>query len=152
MSTQQISIGTSIARPAGISRYLPTAGRILLGLVFFVFGLNGFLSFIPPQPMPSGAMAFAGGLFQSGYFFPMLKTIEVVAGALLLANVFAPLALAVLAPIVVNIFAFHAFLAPAGLPIAVLVLALEIYAAWTYRDAFRSMLRARVSPSAASAA
>lgn len=151
MSTQQISLGTSVTKPLGITRYAPAAGRIVLGLIFVVFGLNGFLNFLPQPPVPAAAMQFAGALFQSGYFFPMLKTIEVVAGALLLANVFAPLALALLAPIVVNIVAFHAFLAPAGMPIAVLVLALEIGSAWTYRDAFRSMLRVRVSPTVASA-
>src|SRR5262245_35448654 len=130
MSSHEISIGTSVTKRAGIARYLPAAGRLGLGLIFFVFGLNGFLNFLPQQPMPPGAMGFVGGLFQSGYFFPLLKSVEVAAGLMLLTNRFAPLALALLAPIVVNIVAFHAFLAPAGLPLAAIVLALEIYTAW----------------------
>ena len=131
-----------------IARHLPTAGRVLLGLVFFVFGLNGFLNFIPQPatPPPEGAMAFAGAMMKTGYLFPLLKATEVVSGVLLLSNRFVPLALTFLAPIVVNILAFHAFLAPSGAPIAIVVLALEVYLAWTYREAFRPMLVARAKP------
>ena len=128
-----------------------TGARFVLGLVFFVFGLNGFLHFIP-QPPPSGAAGdFAGALFASGYFFPLLKGTEVIAGALLLAGRFVPLALAVLAPIVVNIVAFHAFLAPQGLPLAIVVLALEVGLAWAHRSVYRPMLRAQIDLDDASA-
>jgi uncharacterized membrane protein YphA (DoxX/SURF4 family) len=132
-----------------VTRKLPTAARILLGLVFFVFGLNGFLQFLPAPPIPEAAGAFAGALMKTGYFFPMLKGIEVTAGVLLLSGRFVPLALTVLAPIVVNIALFHTFLAPNPVMIA-LVLGLEIYLAWAYRDAFAPMLRAQVSPRTAS--
>jgi uncharacterized membrane protein YphA (DoxX/SURF4 family) len=144
MTTNQMTLSNPTSSAHGITRHFPMVARRLLGLIFFVFGLNGFLHFIPDQPMPAAAGAFAGALFQSGYFFPLLKSIEVLAGALLLADLFAPLALAVLAPIVVNIVAFHGFLAPAGMPIALAVLALEVYGAWSFRDAYRPMLRARV--------
>jgi uncharacterized membrane protein YphA (DoxX/SURF4 family) len=129
-----------------ISRYLPTVGRVLLGLIFFVFGLNGFLNFLPqPSSVPEGALAFGGALFKTGYMFPLLKGTEVIVGALLLSNRFVPLALALVAPIVVNIFAFHAFLAPAGLGLAAVIVALEVSLAWAYRDVFRPMLAARVT-------
>ncbi len=132
-----------------LTRTLPTIARLGLGLMFFVFGLNGFLHFIP-QPPPHGlAAAFLGGLAAGGWFFPLLKGTEVVVGALLLSNRHVPLALAVLAPIVVIIVAFHAFLAPAGLAIAVVALALLLVAAWGYRDAFAPMLRRHVAPRAA---
>ena len=85
-------------------------------------------------------------------FFPLLKGTEVIAGALLLANRHVPLALAVLAPIVVNIVGFHAFLAPAGLPLALAALALLLVLAWAYRDAFAPMLRRHVAPVAATVA
>jgi uncharacterized membrane protein YphA (DoxX/SURF4 family) len=133
-----------------ISRHAPTAGRVLLGLMFFVFGLNGFLNFIPQPPPPDRAMAFMGALAATGYMFPLIKGVEVVAGAMLLSNRFAPLALALLAPNIVNIVLFHAVLAPAGLPVALAVLALEIYAAWTYRSAYASMLHARTAPTVSS--
>jgi len=116
--------------------------RLLLGLVFFVFGLDGFLHFIP-QPTelpPEGAMSLAIAMMKSGYMFPLIKGTEVLAGALLLTNRFVPLALALLAPVVVNIVAFHAFLAPEGTALAVVILVLEIALAWAYRDAYRPML------------
>jgi putative oxidoreductase len=125
---------------------LVIGARVLLGLIFFVFGLNFFLHFIP-QPPPSGpAGAFAGALFATGYFFVVLKVIEIVSGALLLAGRFVPLVLAVLAPIVINILLFHGFLAPAGVPLAIVVLALELFLAWSYRSVYRPMLAARATP------
>ena len=121
----------------------PRPPACLLGLVFTVFGLNFFLHFLPTPPPPPRAGAFAGALFASGYLFPLLKTTEVVAGLLLLGGRFVPLALAVLAPIVINIVGFHLFLAPSGIALPLVVLALELYLAWTYRAAFAPMLRAR---------
>jgi len=129
---------------------LPTIARYLLGLVFTVFGLNFFLHFIPtPPPTDPAAGAFLGALFASGYVLTIVKLVEIGAGLLLLANRFVPLALALLAPIVVNIVAFHAVLAPAGVALPLVVLALELYLAWAYRAAFAPMLRARVSPAEA---
>jgi hypothetical protein len=119
------------------------AARILLGLVFLVFGLNGFLHFIP-MPPPQGKVAqFMAGLAATGYFMPLLFGTQTIAGALLLARRFVPLALILLAPVVVNIVAFHLFLEPSGLPLALLVLALEIFLAWSYRAAFVPVLHAR---------
>ncbi|HEY8075999.1 MAG TPA: hypothetical protein VIF62_17855, partial [Labilithrix sp.] len=84
---------------------------------------------------------FMGGLAATGYFFPLLKGTEVLTSIALLTRRFVPLALTVLAPIVVNIVAFHLFLAPSGLPVALVVLALEVYLAWSYRDAFAPLFR-----------
>jgi uncharacterized membrane protein YphA (DoxX/SURF4 family) len=129
-----------------VARYLPTVARVLLGLIFLVTGLNGFLNFLPQPPgMPERAIAFGVALLNTGYMMPLLMGTQVIAGILLLSNRFVPLALAVLAPIVVNIVAFHLFLAPSGLVLAVLVLALEIYLAWTYRRVYRPMLAMRVA-------
>ncbi|XXY52024.1 DoxX family protein [Sorangium sp. So ce269] len=134
-----------------VKRFAPAAARIFQGLVFFVFGLNGFLDFLPHPPAPEAAASFAGALAATGYMFPLIKGTEVVAGALLLSNRYVPLALALLAPIVVNIVLFHTFLAP-GNPVAWLILAIEIYLAFVYRAAFRPMLRARVEAGAAEGA
>lgn len=125
-----------------VKRFAPAAARTLLGLVFFVFGLNGFLQFLPQPPVPEAAASFGAALAATGYMFPLIKGTEVVAGALLLSNRYVPLALALLAPIVVNIVAFHTFLTPS--PVAWLILALELYLAFAYRAAFRPMLAARV--------
>jgi uncharacterized membrane protein YphA (DoxX/SURF4 family) len=118
-----------------------TLARIGLGLVFVVFGLNGFLHFLPVPPPSGDAAVFMGGLAAAGYFLPLLKGVEVLAGAMLLANRRVPLALIVLAPIVVHIVAFHAALAPAGLPVALVVLGLELYLAWSYRRVFAPILQ-----------
>jgi len=127
-------------------RHIAPVARILLGLTFLVFSLNYFVPFLPPQPPPPpGAMAFAGALVASG-LLTLVKAIEVVAAIALLTNRFVPLALALLAPIVVGIVYFHAVLAPAGMPVAAAVLVLELVVAWKYRHAYSSMLRARVSP------
>jgi len=132
-----------------IGRYLPWVARVLMGLLFLVTGLNGFLNFLPqPSSMPEGAAAFSGALMKTGYMFPLIMGTQLLAGVLLLLNRFVPAALALLAPVVVNIVAFHAFLAPAGLGLAVVVLLLELYLAWAYRKAFRSMLAMRSTPNA----
>ncbi len=134
-----------------ISRFAPLVVRGLLGFIFFVFGLNGFLQFIPQPPPPAAAGAFFGALAATGYMLPLIMSAQVVAGALLLANRFVPLALALLAPVIVNIVLFHVMLAPGGIGVALVVLALELAAAWMYRSAFASMLHARTAPSAPNA-
>ena len=122
---------------------LPTVARVLMGVPFLVFGLNGFLHFLPTPPMPAAAGAFVGALAASGYLFPVLKIVEVASALLLLSGRFVPLALTLLAPVLVNIVAFHAALAPAGLAIPLVLHAAEIYLAWVHRDAFAPILRAK---------
>src|SRR5262249_46792744 len=124
----------------------PIVARVLLGLVFFVFGLNGFLHFIPQPPMSGPPADFLGALFAAGYMFPLIKGTEIIAGLLLLSGRFVPLALTLLAPVLVNILAFHALLVGAGVGMPFVLVALEVYLAWSYRDAFAPMLRAKVTP------
>ena len=105
--------------------------------------------------MAASAVPFVGGLASAGYFFPLLKVIEIAAGALLLAGVRVPFALTLLAPIIVNIAAFHLFLSPGNYPIVALILAAEIYLAWTHRAAFAPLFaraRARTTDTAGAAA
>ena len=129
-------------------KWAPHVARVALGLVFFVFGLQYFLHFLPAPPAPpEGALAFLEGLTAAGYVFPLIKVIEIAAGVALLANRFVPLALTLLAPIIVNIAAFHFLLAP-SYPLPIAILALELFLAWSYRAAFLPMLRAHVAPAA----
>ena len=122
---------------------LPAVARVVLGLVFTLFGANGFLQLMPMPPMPAVAGAFMGALASTGYMLPLLGMVQVGAGVMLLLGRRVPLALALLAPVLVNIIAFHVFLAPAGLVIPLVLLALEIYLAWIYRAAFAPMLQGR---------
>ena len=114
--------------------------RILLGLIFLVFGLNGFFNFIP-MPMPTGtAGQFLGAIFISRFFI-VLYLLQVVPSVLLLIGRYVPLALVLLAPVIVNIVCFHAFMAPSGLPLAVVVVALWLLVAHSVRPAFNGILK-----------
>ena len=130
------------------SKILPTIARVLLGLMFTVFGLNGFLRFIPEPKaaMPEGAVAFAGALMNTGYMMQLVSGTQLLTGVLLLFNRFVPLALALLAPILVGIITFHIFLAPASIAPGIVVVVLELYLAWAYRNAYRPMLAMKVDP------
>lgn len=129
-------------------KYLPTGARLILGAIFLVFGLNGFLNFMPMPEMSGAAGEFMGALAATGYMFPLIKIVEVVGGIFLLFGRFVPLAVALLTPGIVNIALFHVFLAPAGLPMAVLLVVLALYLAWSFRDVYRPILSARSIPTA----
>jgi hypothetical protein len=138
----------NVASSKFVGVYLPATVRILLGLAYLVFGLNGFLNFIPQPttPMPEGAVAFSTALVKSGYMMQLIAMTHLAVGAFLLSNRFVPLALALIAPFTVNSVLFHMFLEPSGRPMAIIFLALELYLVWVYRHAYRSMLAARVTP------
>ena len=107
---------------------LPLIARVLLGLLFAQAGIVGLLNLMPPPPdLPADLVAFTSGLAASKYFMPLLKGTELICGLMLLSGYFVPLALVVLAPIVLNIFLTHAFLAPSGVPLAVVIGLLMIY-------------------------
>jgi len=129
-----------------ILRKSPLIARIGLGLVFATLGLNKLVPFLPQPPISGAPAAFFGALFATGYMIPLIAVTEIVAALMLLSGRLVPLGLTLLAPVIVNILAFHIFLAPVGLGLPVLVLALELYLAWAYRDAFAPMLKARTEP------
>lgn len=113
--------------------------RIFLGLLFLVFGLNGFLHFIPMQPPTGLAGQYMGALFLSHYLV-VVFVLEAVGGLLLLINRYVPLALVLLGPVIVNIVLFHACLAPAGLPIALFAVTLWLVVFAGVRGAFAGLL------------
>jgi len=116
--------------------------RYLLGVIFFVFGFNGFLHFLPMQPMAGLAGQFMGALFASHYVVVVFLA-QVIPGILLLINRYVPLALAILAPVIVNILTFHALMAPSGLPLALVVAVLWVVTYLSVRSAFAGLLRAK---------
>jgi putative oxidoreductase len=110
---------------------IPLIARVLLGLVFLFGGITGLLNLVPPPPdLPERLQTFNSGLMASGYFFPLLKGTETLCGILLVTGFFVPLALVILAPIVINIILVHAFLAPDGLPLALIIGLLTAYLAF----------------------
>ena len=117
--------------------------RILLGLLFLVFGLNGFLHFIPMAPPAGLAGQYMGALFLSHYLVAVFL-LQTIGGALLLANRFVPLALVLLGPVLVNILLFHALMAPEGLPMALFATVLWALLFYAARRAFAGVLVQRV--------
>jgi putative oxidoreductase len=124
-------------------KILTHIGRFLLGFIFLVFGLNGFLHFIP-MPPPSGvAGQFLGAMFVSNYLL-VVSGLEAISGALLLINRYVPLALTILGPIIVNIVLFHGLMNPAGLGLAFFVTVLWGVVFASVRLAFAGIFEARV--------
>lgn len=122
-----------------MAKNLVNAARVLLGLVFLVMGLNAFLHFIEMPSMGVKANAFFMAL-GSANILEVKSILEVVGGALLIAGYFVPLALTLLAPVIVNILLFHLFLAPDGLPMAFIITGLEGFLIFTYWDNFKRIL------------
>src|SRR6201987_3118553 len=118
-----------------------TIARYLSGVIFLVFGLNGFLHFIPLPPPSGVAGQFMGALFVSHYL-TLIFALQAIGGVLLLANRYVPLALAILAPVIVNILSFHALMAPSGLPLALFVTVLWTLVFVHLRTAFAALFRA----------
>lgn len=109
--------------------------RILLGVIFTVFGLNGFFHFIPMPPPTGLALQYFTVLSISKYMVPVFL-LQILGGVLLLANRYVPLALVLLGPVLFNILLFHSLMAPEGLPLAVITLVLWVITFLSVRSAF----------------
>ena len=122
-------------------KYVIIIVRVLLGLVFAVFGSNAFLHFIPTPPMQGPAGAFIGALISSGYIYP-IALLQVVGGLLLLiGGRFVPLGLTLLGPVIVNIVLYHIFLDPSGLAMACVISLLALFLLWVYRFKFPAIFQ-----------
>lgn len=114
--------------------------RILPGLIYLVFGLDYFLHFIPYEPHHTGRVAaFKAGLTGVGYFYPMIKSIQIVGGISLLINRYAPFFAIVLLPISINVFLYHTILVPSGWWMGVLLLIPNLFLGYTYRKYYSGM-------------
>jgi putative oxidoreductase len=115
--------------------------RVLLGLMFVVFGSNIFLHFIPMPPQkPSLAMDFSKALMESHYMY-VVGFLQVMGGLLVLSGRYVPMGLTLLGPVIVNILLFHIFLDPSGLPMAIIVAVLALFLLWRYRTNFAGLVR-----------
>lgn len=115
--------------------------RTLLGLLFLFASLAYFFNLVTPPPMEGPIKTFNEGLAASGYFFTLLKVTELVCAVLLLIGRFVPLALVILAPIVINIFFVHLFLDRSGMVVAIFVVLATIFLAYYYRDRYADILK-----------
>ena len=115
--------------------------RVLLGLIFVVFGCNAFLHFLPMPPLPQGVTGeYLHAFLESGYAY-VIGGLQVIGGLLLLIGRFVPMGLTILGAIIVNIWIFHLLMAPEGVPPAIVVTILELFLLWRYRDAFTGIFR-----------
>ena len=122
--------------------------RSLLGLIFVVFGSNMFLHFIPmPPPAEDPAREFMTALFVSHYLY-VVGALQVVGGLFLFTGRWTPLGLTVVGPVIVNILCFHVLMAPAGLPMAIVVSLLALFLLWCYREHFVGLVKNAPTPSA----
>ena len=121
-------------------KYITLVCRILLGLMFAIFGSNAFLHFMPMPELQGDAAAFMGALINSGYFYP-IALLQVLGGLCLLSGRFVPLGLTLLGPIIVNIDLYHLFIDRSGLPMAIVISIVALFLLWVYRDKFPAIFR-----------
>jgi putative oxidoreductase len=121
-----------------------TIARILLGLIYLVFGLNFFFQFLHmPQPtLSKEAVGFETGLFGAGYFFPFMKVVEILSGIALIVNRYTAFFALIIFPVTLNIFLFHTILAPAGAPLAIVLLVLNLFLGYAYRKYYTTVFTA----------
>jgi putative oxidoreductase len=116
--------------------------RTLMGLLFIFGSVVYFFDLVAPPEMEPGSpiRLFNEGLAASGYFFTLLKITELLCGILLVIGRFVPLALVILAPVIINILAVHVFLDRSGLPVAIFLVLAAAFLAYYYRKAYAPML------------
>jgi putative oxidoreductase len=112
--------------------------RVLLGLVFLIFGINTFHPFMPMQLPPGDAGVFAGLLFTHKWFL-FIGVLYIIGGLLLIIGRFVPIGLVILGPILVNILLFHVTFAPEGIVPGLVCAALELFLIYAYRAAFQGL-------------
>jgi len=122
-------------------KVLTIIARVLLGLVFAVFGSNAFLHFIQMPPMTGHPAEFIGSMYATGYL-TVIGALQIIGGLLLLVGYYVPLGLTLLGPIIVNIVLYHTFMDHSGMPMALIISALWLFLLWQYRAAFAGILRA----------
>src|SRR3989440_9221637 len=137
----------SIEKENPVMRTASVIARYLAGVIFLVMGLNGFLNFIPFPPPAGVAGQFMGVLYVSHYLW-VIFAFQVVAGVLLLLNRYVLLAVAMLAPVIVNLLAFHALMAPSGLLLALFVAVLWGAIFIDARPGFSGLFQSRLEPRA----
>ena len=117
--------------------------RYFLGAMFILFGLNKFFNFLPLPTPPEASLAFLIAMVNTGFMMPLLGTVYLVSGLLLVANRFVPLALLFLISPLVIINLLHIFLDPSGIAVGAVFLIAELFLAWAYRDSFRGVLASK---------
>ena len=127
-------------------KILTLVARILMGLTFLVFGLNGFLHFLPMGPAPQGIQAQFMAIMGATHYLYAPFALQIICGLLFLINRYIPLALTLICPVIVNILLFHALMAPASALPGVFVTVCWLIVYWSVRPAFRGIFQPRPTP------
>ncbi len=117
-----------------------TIARIILGLPFLIFGINYFFPFAPHPQLHGAAIDYMTGLTKTGYFWPFMRSLEIVGGIALISGRFIPLALTILAPITLQILLFHLALEPQNIPMAVIMFLLHTFLIYRYWFYFKNLI------------
>ncbi len=115
--------------------------RVLLGLIFLASAIVVLFNLVPAPPLTGNVKTFNDGLMATGYFIPMLKSIELLCGLALITGLFVPLALVVLFPITVHIFIYHLLMAPDGLIVGAVLLVAHLFLAYYYRKSYAPLFK-----------
>lgn len=135
------------SKQKSFTRFIPPIVRTLMGLAFTAFGIMGLFHLAPqPKDLPKAVMDFMSAMNNTHYFFPLLFGTQLLVGLMLLFNLFAPLALVLIMPVLVNIILYHIFLQPEGIVPGAILMLIELYLAWVYRKAYRPLLTMRTRP------
>lgn len=117
--------------------------RVLMGLIFVSSAIVVLFKLVPVPPLEGKVKLFNEGIAATGYFMPMLKGIELLCGLALILGRFVPLATLILFSITVNIFIYHVFLMPEGLPVAIFLLAGNFFLAYAHREKYAPLLSSK---------
>lgn len=117
--------------------------RVLMGLLFLFGSIVFFFNLMTPPPLPEKVQKFMDGVNAAGYLMPLIKITELFCGIAFVAGRFVPLATVVIAPIIVNIFFFHAFVDSSGLPVAIFLVLANSFVAYAYWDKYKPILEAK---------
>lgn len=117
--------------------------RVLMGLLFLFASIIVLFNLVPQPELTGKVKIFMDGVNASGYLLPLIKITELLCGIAFVAGRFVPLATVVIAPVIVNIFFFHAFVDTSGLPVAVFLVLANIFLAYANWDKFKPLLEAK---------
>ena len=117
--------------------------RVLMGLLFIFAAIVVLFKLVPQPELTGKAKVFMDGLNAVGYFMPLLKITELLCGIAFVVGRFVPLATVVIAPIIVNILFYHAFVDASGLPVAIFLVLANLFLAYAHADKFKPVLTAK---------
>ncbi|MDD9953646.1 MAG: DoxX protein [Candidatus Woesearchaeota archaeon] len=123
------------------NKWLVGTLRSLAGLMLIVFGLNGFLHFMPMPEMAGQAGVLMGALFSTPYMLWMIKGLEIVVGVMYLLDRWTAFANLLLAPLSVNFVAFHAVYALSGIGGGLFIFLVNLYLGWVHWDKYKAIFR-----------